>query len=286
MKKRKGEGHMKLEGKIAIVTGSGRGLGRSIALCLAEEGAAVVVVSLHQETADQVAAEIKSRGGRSLALAHNVTKREEIVPIVKASFDTFGRIDILVNNAGGATSGQPGGTDPLAQLEAEFDANYELNIKPTVFMSKIISPYFIKQKSGKIVNIASVAGRFAFAPIIPVVYGSMKAALIRYTQSLANSLGPHNINVNCVCPGIIYTDAWQKGARSIVEKMPQYKGLDPRVWFTNLLEGKYPDLVAATPLRREQTPEDIGRAVVFLVSEDARNITGQALNVDGGLVKD
>jgi len=277
---------MKLEGKVAIVTGAGRGLGRSIALCLAEEGAAIAVISLHQETAEQAATEIRSRGGKALALACDVTQREAILPAVKNVLDTFGKIDILINNAGGAVSGQASGTDPLAQLEAEFDANYELNIKPAAFMCKAVSPYFIKQKSGKIINVASVAGRFAFAPIIPVIYGSMKAALIRYTQSLANSLGPHNINVNCVCPGIIYTDAWQKGARAVVEKMPQYKGLEPRTWFTNLLEGKCPELVAATPLRREQTPEDVGRAVVFLVSEDARNITGQSLNIDGGLVKD
>ena len=110
----------------------------------------------------------------------------------------------------------------------------------------------------------------------------MKAGLIRYSQSLADELGPYNINVNCVCPGYVYTDTWERGAKSMVETRPEYQGLDPREWFTGLNEGKYPELAPATPLRREQTAGDIGRAVVFLVSEEGKNITGQTLNVDGG----
>ena len=113
----------------------------------------------------------------------------------------------------------------------------------------------------------------------------MKAALISYTQTLAETLGPDNINVNAVCPGIVYTDSWKGSAERAVKHIPEYKGMDPRQWFEGIFTGDYPDVFDRTPLRREQTVEDIGRAVNFLVSEDSMNITGQTLMVDGGMVK-
>ena len=113
----------------------------------------------------------------------------------------------------------------------------------------------------------------------------MKAGLINYTMFLAERLGPYNINVNCVCPGIVYTDAWQANAKRVIEFVPEFKGQDPREWFVGIAQGKYPEMFLPTPLRREQTIEDIGQAVVFLVSDDSVNITGQALNVDGGMIK-
>ncbi len=277
---------MKLEGKVAIVTGSGRGLGRGIALCLAEEGADIVVNSLHEETTNKTAADVKALGRRALAIAGDITTADKMDQVVQDTINAFGKIDILVNNVGGGRV-KPKEAGSLGQVEAEWDETFALNLKSHVLMCAAVAPHFIKQKSGKIVNISSVAGRYSFPYPIATSYEAMKTAIIMFTQSLANDLAPHNINVNCVCPGIIYTDAWQRGVELIVETMPKYKGMDPREWFVAMMEGKYPELgaMAFTPLRREQTPEDIGRAVVFLVSEDAKNITGQTLNVDGGLVK-
>jgi len=276
---------MRLEGKVAIVTAAGRGLGRGIALCLAKEGADIVVNSFHEETTARVADEIKASGRRVLGIAGDITTTDKMAQVAQETLNTFGKIDILVNNVGGGRmTPKEVGSSFLGQAEAEWDGTYEQNLRATVLMCKTVAPHFIKQKSGKIVNISSVAGRYPFPYLIMTSYGAMKIAIIRFSQSLAKELGEHNINVNCVCPGIIYTDAWEKGAKRAVESMPKFKGMNPREWFVEFMEGKYPELGAFTPLRREQTPEDIGRAVVFLVSEDAQNITGQALNVDGGLV--
>jgi NAD(P)-dependent dehydrogenase (short-subunit alcohol dehydrogenase family) len=116
-------------------------------------------------------------------------------------------------------------------------------------------------------------------------YGAMKAGLISYTQTLAEMLGPHNINVNAVCPGIVYTDAWRGNAERAVTAVPEFIGMDPREWFEGIFRGDYPEIFDRTPLGREQTVEDIGKAVVFLVSDDSMNITGQSLMVDGGMIK-
>ena len=278
---------MKLEGKVAIVTAGGRGIGRAIALGLAKEGADVVVNSFHEETSTKVAEEIKAMGRKALAIAADVTRADAIADVVQKTIDTFGKIDILVNNVGGTRMvPKEAGGGFLAEVEADWDGTYEQNLKASVLMCKAVEPHFIKQKSGKIVNISSNAGRYlSYASPASASYGSMKAALIRVSQSLANELGPHNVNVNCVCPGLVYTDAWNRGATRIVETKPEYKGMKPKDWFVGLATGKYPQLAAATPLRREQTVEDMANAVVFLVSDDAKNISGQALNVDGGRVK-
>jgi len=274
---------MKLKGKVAIVTAAGRGIGRAIALCLAKEGANVVVNSFREETTSSVVDEIKSSGGRTLGMAGDITKIAMINKVIQTTIDTFGKIDIVVNNVGGGRTSKETYSDPLEQVAAEWDGMYEQNIKATVLMCRAVAPHFIKQKSGKIVNISSVAGRNTYTShTSPVSYGSMKAGLLRFNQSLAEELGPHNINVNCVCPGYVYTDAWQRGAKQMVETKPEYKGLSPREWFIGLNEGKYLELAPATPLRREQNTEDIAQAVLFLVSEEGKNITGQALNVDGG----
>ncbi len=276
---------MKLEGKVAIVTAAGRGIGRGIALCLAEEGADVVVNSFHEETTTKVADEVRALGRRVLAIAGDITTADKIAQVVQDTINTFGKIDILVNNVGGGrmTSKEPG-ISFLEQVEAEWDGTYEQNLRATVLMCKAIEPHFVKQKSGKIVNIASVAASSA-STMSSVPYSVMKAGLIRFTQALANELGPYNVNVNCVCPGLVYTDAWQRGATRMVETRPEYKGLKPRDWFVEFMAGKYPELGPTTPLRREQTVEDMGHAVVFLVSEDAKNITGQKIHVDGGKYK-
>ena len=276
---------MKLENKIAIVTATGRrGIGRAIAICLAEEGANMVVNSFHEETVASVAAEIKAMGRQVLAIAGDITEADMVDRVVQDTLKTFGRIDILVNNVGGGPMTRGESSDSLlGRVEAEWDGMYKQNLKAPVMMCQVVAPHFMEQKSGKIVNIASVAGLNTYASkTSPLSYRAVKAGLIRYTQSLADELGPYNINVNSICPGYVYSDTWERSATRMVETRPEYQGLTPREWFLGLNEGKYPDLAPATPLRREQTMEDIGRAVVFLVSEEGKNITGQTLNVDGG----
>ena len=165
----------------------------------------------------------------------------------------------------------------INQEDAEWDETYELNLKTRVTMSRAVAPYFIKQRSGKIVNISSVAGKGPRPWLM--AYGAAKAADISFTKSLAAELAGDNINVNCICPGIIYTPLWEKLAAHMIDidPNPEAKGMMPREYFDRFL-------VPLAPLKREQTAEDIGHAVVFLVSEDAKNITGQSLNVDGGVI--
>ena len=147
-------------------------------------------------------------------------------------------------------------------------------------MCEAIAPHFIERHSGKIVNIGSVAG--LATPSVKVLtavsspaYGAVKAGLVHYTQTLPERLGPHNVNVNCVCPGIVPTDAWKRSSERVLQNIPDYKGMDPDEWFHGVVRGKYPDMFRSVPLRREQTVEDIARAVLFFVSEDGQNVTGQ-----------
>lgn len=275
---------MKLEGKTAIVTAAGRGIGRAIALCLAEEGADVVVNSFREETTANVAGEVRKLGRNSLGVPGDITYPDLIEHLVKKTVETFGKVDILVNNVGGGSNARKEVEGFLGDVQVEWDDMYRQNLRATVLMCEAVAPYFIQQKSGKIVNISSGAGRRS-SPTASASYGSMKAAVITFSQYLADKLGPHNINVNCICPGLVYTDAWKGKSKGYVESIPEYRGIDPREWFVDFLAGKYPRLALNTPLKREQTEDDMGHAVVFLVSEDARNITGQALNVDGGRVK-
>lgn len=282
---------MKLEGKVAIVTAAGRGIGRGIALALAEEGADVVVNSYREETTKAVADEIEAMTRRCLAIPSDITKPEKIMQVVEETINAFGRIDILVNNVGsGSMTPKEPGSGPSGQIMAAWDTTYEQNLRATVLMCEAVAPHFIEKGGGKIVNISSIAGRHAayvnaLENIAPPSYASMKAGLIHYTKTLANRLGPHNVNVNCVCPGIVYTDAWKRNSERMVSRIPEFKGQDPREWFLGISQGKYPDWFKSTPMRREQTVEDIAQAVVFLASEDSKNITGQSLNVDGGMIK-
>ena len=282
---------MKLEGKVAIVTAAGRAIGRGIALSLAKEGADVVVNSYQEETTKAVADEIKAMDRRCLAIPGDITKPEKIMQVVEETINTFGRVDIVVNNVGsGSKTPKELGSGPLGKIVMIWDTMYEQNLRATVLMCEAIAPHFIEKGGGKIVNIGSIAGRYAGSinvqrNITPPSYAIMKAGLIHYTKTLANRLGPNNVNVNCVCPGIVYTDMWKSNSERMVSKIPEFQGLDPREWFLGIFQNKYPDWYVSTPLMRESTIEDIAQAVVFLVSEDSRNITGQCLNVDGGMIK-
>ena len=282
---------MKLKNKVAIVTAAGRGIGRAIAVCLAEEGADLVVNSYNEDTTTRTAGEVEALGRRALAMPCDITKPDSITQVVREALNTFGKIDILVNNVGaGPKTWRTSDAGALSEWIDQWDNLYEQNLKAPVLMCEAVVPHFMERRSGKIVNISSIAGRVSLpekfqARIVPQAYSAMKMGLISYTQTLADRLGPHNINVNCVCPGIVYTDDWADSSRRMVNDIPEFQGQDEREWFVGIAQGKYPDMFGATPLRREQTVEDIGRAIVYFVSDDGVNITGQTLNVDGGMVK-
>jgi len=260
---------VKLEGKVAIVTGGGQGIGRGIVQCLAEEGADVAIITRHAESASKAVEEIRALGRKALGMAADVTKSEDVTRAVKATIDYFGKVDILVNNVGG-------GSVPIAMFMdlkgPEWDQTFELNLKSQVMMCRAVVPYFIKQKSGKIVNISSVGGKRPMPRNAP--YGSTKAGVIYFSRALAVELAEHNINVNCVCPGGIFTPTYAKLIEESIIPNVGTEGMTARDFFARG--------VSRMPLRRELTPEDVGHAVVFLVSEDARNITGVSLDVDGG----
>ena len=282
---------MKLKNRVAIVTAAGRGIGRSIAVYLAEEGADVVVNSHSEDTTTRTAGEVQALGRKALAMPCDITKPDMITQVVQETLKAFGKIDILVNNVGaGPKTWKTTDAGPLAKSIDLWDNMYEQNLKAPVLMCEAIVPHLMEQKSGKIVNISSIAGRVALPlklqeRIVPQSYSTMKAGLISYTQSLAERLGPHNINVNCVCPGIVYTDDWENNSTRMVNNIPEFQGQDVRKCFAGIARGEYPDMFCSTPLRREQMVEDIGRAVVYFVSDDGMNITGQSLNVDGGMYK-
>jgi NAD(P)-dependent dehydrogenase (short-subunit alcohol dehydrogenase family) len=282
---------LKLENKTAVVTGGGAGIGRGIALCLAEEGANVAIIDINSQTAEKVAGEIKNMGRRSLAVtadAADILQNEEAV---KKVLEAFGSIDILVNNAGGEAryyNEVPG--QPYLE-EDEWDDTIKLNLKPPMLMTRAVAPYFVKQGSGKIVNISSIGGRapsgmrgsargmagegYNYSPMTS--YGVSKAGIIQFTRLMAMQLAKYNINVNCICPGVLYTPMYERSAPRRIMATPGAEGMTPREYFDKFI-------APTVPLGREQTTEDIGRTVVFLVSEDARNITGQAINVDGGMM--
>jgi len=280
-----------LQGRVAIVTGGSRGLGEEIAEGLAEAGAKLVLCARRDEWLAPAVKDFRARGFTVEGALCDVAKPADVQAVVDQTLKTFGQVDILVNNVGAAPkegrAPEPGPLGPVAGL---WDALYGQNLKPAVLMTEAVLPVMKAQQSGKIVNISSIAGRASLSDrmletFVHPSYGAMKAALVNYTQTMAELLGPHNINVNAVAPGIVWTDAWHENAKRAVRHIPEFQGMDPRTWFEGIARGDYPQIFDRTPLRREQTVEDIGNAVVFLVSDLAANITGQTLMVDGGMVK-
>ena len=280
-----------LTNKIAIVSAAGRGIGKGIAISLAEAGATVIVNSYSRETTESTVAEITQSGGSARAFPGDITDPELMLAITDSTIEDFGRIDILVNNVGAGSKTPAAPPDHhLGNIEALWTTLYQQNLLPIVLMSETVVPHMRQQHYGKIINISSIAGRTSLSRemlrnFTPPGYGAMKAALISYTQTLAETLGPDNINVNAVCPGIVWTDAWQGNAERAVAKLEPFKGQDARSWFEGIFQDKYPTIFDRTPLKREQTIEDIGNAVRFLAADESMNITGQSLMVDGGMVK-
>ena len=263
---------MRLDGKVAVVTGGGSGIGEGIAMCMAREGADVAIPDIQEGNAEHVAREVTRLGRRGLAMRCDVTRSADVQASLDRIRKEFGQIDILVNNAGMASAP---GMPFTNNTEEDWDRTYAVNLKSVFLTCKAIAPYFIEKKAGRIVNIASIAGPLAATTMPP--YSVAKGGVITFTRVLAKELAPHGITVNAICPGVLWTAFWEGLAKFIADTNPAFSGMTARQVF----DKRVTDVI---PMRREQTPEDIGWAAVFLASDQARNITGQALNVDGGSV--
>lgn len=247
------DGVLSLAGKVAMVTGGARGIGRSIALLLAARGADVAVVDLDAGGAAAVAAEIEALGRRATSVRANVAVEADVQDGVAAVEAALGPIDILVNNAGLTRDGF------MARMsEGDWDLVLDVNLKGAFLLSKAVSRGMMKQRSGCIVNMASVVGRRGNAG--QVNYSSAKAGLIGLTKSLARELASRNVRVNAIAPGYIQTEMTAALGENVREA-----------------------IVGSTPLGRMGTPDDVAQAVAFLASDAAAFITGTVLPVDGGL---
>ncbi len=253
--------------KVAVITGGGQGIGVGIALQVASAGAEVIIAQRNVDNAEMVASEIKKLGGSAVVVPLDVTNSKSIKNCVQKSLCLFSQIDILINNAG--VMQKKSGTDTSAE---DFDICYEVNVKGLWGITSEFIPHFKGNGAGKIINISSVGGRRGWAET--PAYGSSKAAVINLTQSLALALGPYNINANTICPGLVKT-AMMTEVKNLFTKDDEYECKSEEVYLARAAE--------RTPLKRLATPEDIGHAVVFLASDYAKSITGQSLNIDGGL---
>ena len=267
---------MRLDGKVALVTGGARGIGAGIARCLSEEGAAVAVIDIDGPESEKLAGTL---AGPALGLGADVSQESEIGPAVERVVEELGGIDILVNNAGVGT-----GREDISEIampgfenhsQAAWDTQLAVNLRTTFAASKVTIPHLRARGGGSIVNIASIAALMASPEL--VAYGAAKAGVVHLTRSLALELAPHDIRVNAVCPGYLWTRAWEALTAMMKLRTPELADVDQRDIFLGVVK-------RGVPLGREQTPEDIGKLVVFLASDDARNITGQEIKVDGGIM--
>lgn len=258
-----------LKGKIALITGAGRGIGKCCALTLAEEGCHVAICSRGQEALNQTAEELKGKDVNVLAVAADVSKLEDNKKFIARAVEKFGRIDILVNNAGTGRL-----TDPMELPEEEFRYNMDLMLFGPLQSSREAIPHMRKQGGGRIINISSIFGK---QPGGLLDYDTIKAAVIMLTKDLANYLAKDNILVNAVCPGPIRGPLWE-GPGGMGDQLGHVLGMSgPEAvkWYAE----------QNIPLGHHGDPEDIANMVAFLASEKAKFITGQAINVDGGMVK-
>jgi len=246
---------MFLEGKVAIVTGASRGIGRSVAIALAKAGAKVIInYAGNVVAAEEVKGIIEAAGGQGVLIQADVSNDEAVASMVKETMATFGRIDILVNNAGITRDNLL-----MRMKEGDWDAVMNTNLKGVFMCTKAVSRVMMKQRSGKIVNMTSVVGLTGNAG--QSNYAAAKAGVIGFTKSMAKELASRSITVNAIAPGFINTD--------MTAELPEE------------VKAEY---ITKIPAGRLGSPEDVAAAVVFLVSDSATYITGQTLNVDGGMV--
>ncbi|MFS0817432.1 3-oxoacyl-[acyl-carrier-protein] reductase [Lysinibacillus sp. 1P01SD] len=245
----------KLEGKVAVVTGASRGIGRAIALKLADEGAKVVVnYSGSQAKAEEVVGIIQENGGEAIAVQASVSKTEEVTALMDAAVKTFGSLDILVNNAGITRDNLL-----MRMKEDEWDDVLDTNLKGVFLCTKAVTRQMMKQRAGRIINISSIVGVAGNAG--QANYVAAKAGVIGLTKTTAKELASRNILVNAIAPGFIETE--------MTEQLPE-----------DIKQG----MLTQIPLAKLGQPEDIAKAVAFLASQDANYMTGQTLHIDGGMV--
>jgi NAD(P)-dependent dehydrogenase (short-subunit alcohol dehydrogenase family) len=256
---------MDLDKQVAIVTGGGRGIGRATALELARLGAHVVVAELDREGAERTAGEVTRLGRRALGLPTDVTKSADLTSMVERTRGEFGRIDVLVNNAGIYRAAAT-----LDVTESHWDAVMDINARAVFFASQAVLPTMIAQKRGAIVSLASMAGKIGSRANLP--YNASKAAVISITKSLALAHAADGIRVNCVCPGFVETDMWTLVAR----EQGAVLGMTAEEFTRQRL--------AQVPLGRMERPEDVASVIGFLASDRSGYMTGQAINVTGGLI--
>ena len=246
---------MLLDGKVALVTGASRGIGRAIALKLAAEGAKVAInYAGNTAKAEEVKAEIEKNGGEAILVQADVADADAVEAMVNATVEAFGQIDILVNNAGITRDGLL-----MRMKDEDFDAVINTNLKGVFYCTKLVSKLMMKKRSGRIINMASVVGLMGNAG--QTNYAAAKAGVIGFSKSAAKELAARGITVNMVAPGFIDTDM----TAAMTDKAREMT-------------------LTGIPLNRMGTPEDVANAVAFLVSDNASYITGQVINVDGGMV--
>jgi len=245
----------KLEGKVAVVTGASRGIGRAIALKLADEGAKVVVnYSGSQAKAEEVVAMIQENGGEAIAVQGSISQTEEVTALMDTAVKTFGSLDILVNNAGITRDNLI-----MRMKEDEWDDVLNTNLKGVFLCTKAVTRQMMKQRAGRIINISSIVGVAGNAG--QANYVAAKAGVIGLTKTTAKELASRNILVNAIAPGFIETE--------MTEQLPE-----------DIKQG----MLTQIPLAKLGQPEDIAKAVAFLASDDANYMTGQTLHIDGGMV--
>jgi 3-oxoacyl-[acyl-carrier protein] reductase len=248
---------MKLKDKVAVVTGSSRGIGKAIALKLAKEGAKIVVnypFAGEAENAQEVVDEIEALGGKAIALEADVTEMDQVKAMVKTITKELGSLDILVNNAGITRD-----TLLMRMKESDWDAVLNVNLKGAFNATKAVTRTMMKQKSGRIINMSSVVG--LMGNVGQTNYAASKAGLIGFTKSVAKELATRGITVNAIAPGFIKT--------AMTDELPE-----------NVVE----EMIAAIPMKEFGEVEDIANLVSFLASDEARYITGEVIRVDGGMV--
>lgn len=259
---------MRLEGKVALVTGVGSGIGRAIALRYAAEGARLAMVEINPDSGADTATQVAERQPESLLIQADMARVAQIDAAVARTLERFGRIDVLVNNAGVTRK-----LDFFEVTEDLWDWMFAVNARGLFFCMQAVARVMREQQQGAIVNIASIAGK-GFTGTSNIAYAGTKGAAIAMTRIGAAQLAPYNINVNSICPGMTMTGL----VTEVIGKAAAAQGISEQA----LID----EMARTIPLKRVNTGDDIAGMAVFLASSDARNVTGQSYNVDGGLIWD